>query len=73
MASRSIPEFSRNSHRKGSSRGAKIQGNAKRDRRNTKELRYAGWKVVRIWEQDLKAEPMKCIKKIMAAIGPDRD
>jgi DNA mismatch endonuclease (patch repair protein) len=53
--------------------GPKIQGNAKRDRRNTKELRDAGWKVVRIWEHDLKAEPMKCIKKIMVAIGPDRD
>jgi DNA mismatch endonuclease (patch repair protein) len=51
--------------------GPKIQGNAKRDRRNTKELRAAGWNVVRIWEHDLKTTPMKCIKKIMVAIGPD--
>jgi DNA mismatch endonuclease (patch repair protein) len=51
--------------------GPKIEGNAKRDRRNTKELRALGWKVVRIWEHDLKANPMKCIKKIMLAIGPE--
>jgi DNA mismatch endonuclease (patch repair protein) len=50
----------------------KIEGNAKRDRRNSKELRAAGWKVVRIWEHDLKADPMKCIKKIMVAIGPEK-
>jgi very-short-patch-repair endonuclease len=33
----------------------------------------SGWRVVRIWEHDLKAEPMKCVKKIMVAIGPERD
>ncbi len=53
--------------------GPKIHGNAKRDRRNTRELRAAGWKVVRIWEHDLKRDPMKCLKKIMVAIGPDKD
>jgi DNA mismatch endonuclease (patch repair protein) len=51
--------------------GPKILGNAKRDRRNTRELRAAGWKVIRIWEHDLKAAPMKCIRKIMIAIGPE--
>jgi len=47
----------------------KIQGNAKRDRKNTRELRAAGWKVVRIWEHDLKANPMKCAKRIIAMIA----
>ncbi|MBV9504751.1 MAG: very short patch repair endonuclease [Acidobacteriia bacterium] len=51
--------------------GPKISGNAKRDRRNTRELRAAGWKVIRIWEHELKAAPMKCIRKIMIAIGPE--
>ena len=51
--------------------GPKILGNANRDRRNTRELRAAGWKVIRIWEHDLKAAPMKCIRKIMTAIGPE--
>jgi DNA mismatch endonuclease (patch repair protein) len=53
--------------------GPKIEGNAQRDRRNTKELRAAGWKVVRIWEHELKMNPMKCIKKIMLAIGPEKN
>jgi DNA mismatch endonuclease, patch repair protein len=48
--------------------GPKIAGNVKRDRRNTKELRSLGWKVVRIWEHDLKCDTMKCLRKIMVAI-----
>jgi DNA mismatch endonuclease (patch repair protein) len=52
--------------------GPKLHGNAVRDRRNTKQLREAGWTVVRIWEHDLKADPMKCIRKIMVAIGPEQ-
>ena len=46
-----------------------IQGNAQRDRRNTKELQAAGWKVIRIWEHDLKVNPMGCVRKIMAAVS----
>lgn len=53
--------------------GPKIAGNVSRDRRNTKALRAEGWKVVRIWEHDLKADPMKCLEKIMVAIGPEKD
>jgi DNA mismatch endonuclease (patch repair protein) len=33
---------------------AKIQGNIKRDKVVNRELRGEGWKVVRIWEHDLK-------------------
>lgn len=51
--------------------GPKIAGNAKRDRRNTKMLRELGWNVVRLWEHDLKANPMRCLKKIMVAIRPE--
>ena len=47
----------------------KIAGNARRDRTNTRILRDAGWKVVRIWEHDLKADPRKCLRKIRAAIA----
>jgi len=46
----------------------KISGNMKRDRANTKLLRADGWKVVRVWEHDLKASPMKCLSKIMTAL-----
>jgi DNA mismatch endonuclease (patch repair protein) len=48
----------------------KITGNVVRDRTNMRLLRQSGWKVVRIWEHDLKSDPVKCVRKIMAAIGP---
>jgi DNA mismatch endonuclease, patch repair protein len=51
----------------------KILRNAQRDRRNTKELRAKGWKVVRIWEHELKAAPMTCLRKIMIAIGTKQE
>jgi len=34
----------------------KIEANAKRDRRNARELRRAGWRVVRVWEHALPKE-----------------
>jgi DNA mismatch endonuclease (patch repair protein) len=46
----------------------KIAGNAKRDRTNTRLLRDEGWTVIRIWEHDLRADPAKCLRKILAAI-----
>jgi G:T-mismatch repair DNA endonuclease (very short patch repair protein) len=50
----------------------RIQGNAQRDRRNTRELRAAGWKVIRIREHELKASPVRCcIWKIMTAMRPE--
>jgi DNA mismatch endonuclease (patch repair protein) len=49
---------------------SKIAGNMKRDRTNSKTLREDGWTVVRIWEHDLKAKPMKCLAKIMSALKP---
>ncbi|MGI0035239.1 MAG: very short patch repair endonuclease [Nitrososphaera sp.] len=49
---------------------AKIVGNVKRDRTNTRKLKDDGWSVIRIWEHDLKAKPMKCLAKIMSALRP---
>lgn len=46
----------------------KISGNVKRDRANSRGLRSDGWAVVRIWEHELKATPMKALAKIMVAI-----
>jgi DNA mismatch endonuclease (patch repair protein) len=34
----------------------KIQANSQRDRRNVRELRKAGWRVVRVWEHALRRE-----------------
>jgi hypothetical protein len=32
----------------------------------------SGWKVARIREHELKASPMRCIRKIMAAMRPEK-
>lgn len=42
----------------------KFATNKARDRRVNLELRRLGWRVVRIWEHDLKKCPGRCIKKI---------
>lgn len=45
----------------------KLLGNKTRDRLVNRTLRKLGWRVVRIWEHELK-RPEKCIAKIAAAL-----
>ena len=45
----------------------KIEKNRLRDRRNMKQLRFAGWKVIRIWEHQVEQCPQKCIDRILIA------
>jgi len=42
----------------------KIEKNILRDKINTKKLRKEGWVVIRFWEQQLKKDLTKCLKKI---------
>ncbi|HYO71325.1 MAG TPA: very short patch repair endonuclease [Archangium sp.] len=35
---------------------AKIKANVERDQRNTRALEVAGWKVLRLWETDIKSD-----------------
>lgn len=51
----------------------KISGNMRRDRANSRSLRAEGWTVVRIWEHELKTNPMKALAKIMAALQAARE
>jgi DNA mismatch endonuclease (patch repair protein) len=44
----------------------KILTNIKRDKRNKRKLRRLGWKVMRIWESDLKENPSKTLGNIEA-------
>jgi DNA mismatch endonuclease (patch repair protein) len=44
----------------------KILTNIKRDNRNKRKLRKLGWKVLRIWESDLKKNPSKTLGKVVA-------
>lgn len=46
----------------------KIEYNRKRDKKNNKALREKGWKVIRIWEHEIKKDLNKCIIKILKAI-----
>ena len=46
----------------------KIGNNVARDRKVTKELRSQGWKVIRIWEYDIKHNFEKSIQRILKAI-----
>lgn len=46
---------------------AKIAANIARDRRNRKALRADGWKVVRIWERQVKADAARCVRRILKA------
>lgn len=46
----------------------KISGNKERDKRISKELRLKGWKVIRLWEYDIKHKFDNCLEKIAKAI-----
>ena len=46
----------------------KISRNKERDKQVTKELRSNGWKVIRLWEYDIKHKFEKSIRIILRAI-----
>ena len=46
----------------------KIEENMRRDRRNNAKLKKLGWKVVRIWEHDVKKKPVRSVERIIAAL-----
>ena len=45
----------------------KLNGNADRDRRVTKGLEAGGWRVIRIWEHDLR-QPARSLARVRAAL-----
>jgi DNA mismatch endonuclease (patch repair protein) len=47
---------------------AKISANRKRDRRNRRALLDLGYRVVRIWEHQLKRDPARCVRRVAAAL-----
>lgn len=48
---------------------AKLSGNVARDRRVNRELRKLGWRVVRIWEHDLKRRDEPKLVRRLARLG----
>jgi len=47
---------------------AKIERNMERDRRITVQLEGRGWKVARVWETDVRADPAAIARKIVALV-----
>lgn len=43
----------------------KIEYNRRRDRQNTRLLKRAGWKVIRLWESDISEDPLATARKIV--------
>ena len=49
----------------------KITRNVARDRRVRRELRQAGWRVIRVWEHSLDEDPGRVARRIKRALAPD--
>ncbi len=50
----------------------KIAANIARDRRNRRALRAGGWKVIRIWERQVKADATRCVRRVLRACAHTR-
>ena len=50
----------------------KISKNIERDNKNHKMLRKIGWKVIRLWQHDLKQDLKSCINEIISAVQKKR-
>ena len=50
----------------------KFARNVERDRLNREELESMGWKVVEIWEHEVKASPRACADRILAEVRKRR-
>jgi len=47
----------------------KIAGNIRRDAKNRRALRLEGWTVVRLWEHQVNASPMRCRARLRYALA----
>lgn len=52
---------------------AKIEANIARDRAVTTELRRAGWRVIRVWESDIRTDADAVATKIVRAVRGSLD
>lgn len=48
---------------------AKIRRNIERDKHNTELLESSGWRVIRLWETDIRSNPYKAASVVCAALG----
>jgi DNA mismatch endonuclease (patch repair protein) len=50
----------------------KIAANRDRDRRNFARLRDSGWRVLRVWQHQVKGDLETCVQRIVAAVQSGR-
>ena len=46
----------------------KIEQNRRRDQRNFRRLRRAGWIVIRLWEHELERDLFGCVARIAEVV-----
>ena len=46
----------------------KLRTNRKRDQRNFRRLRAAGWRVIRLWEHEIRFDIGRCIDRILRVL-----
>ncbi len=61
-------QFPRWEHKLGPYWRRKIEGNRRRDRRNSNRLRREGWLVLRIWEHEVQRDAASCVDRIEQAV-----
>jgi DNA mismatch endonuclease, patch repair protein len=52
---------------------AKMNRNMERDRRSTSIARTLGWRVIRVWEHEVVADPSKAAMRVLSAARSDQD
>jgi DNA mismatch endonuclease, patch repair protein len=50
----------------------KFARNVERDTLNREELQSMGWKVIEIWEHEVKANPRACAERVLAQVRTQR-
>jgi DNA mismatch endonuclease (patch repair protein) len=48
----------------------KLSGNIRRDRKVGRQLRAQGWKVVRVWEHEIRNDPERVARRMYGRIRP---
>jgi DNA mismatch endonuclease, patch repair protein len=51
----------------------KFERNVERDRLNRKELESMGWRVLEIWEHEIRGDPAAAVRRIQALLALDAD
>lgn len=49
----------------------KIERNRRRDKMNAQRLRRHGWRVLRVWEHDVKSDLDSCIRELVRLLSRD--